>query len=240
MFSIQIRVDEGKKEELLEALNGLRQNIDFEFQAADEQHKQSVTDPGTDESGKASKPEKRVESTGRTHSSNATTSSFVVESSDLEDGGGDGKEKEPTPNEIATKLNWWLDRKGVARVEFAKHINRSKSTFADMLNHPPGSLPRGFAKEAWLKMHNFLQDENAQKEFLDKAGNKKGKKRSASANAEKLEPPKKRQTPATFEKWQTVMLDGIFVNCGGRPEKSTIKRICPTVKLEQRQVNISF
>lgn len=59
MFSIQIRVDEGKKEELLEALNGLRQNIDFEFQAADEQHKQSVTNPGTDESGKASKPEKR-------------------------------------------------------------------------------------------------------------------------------------------------------------------------------------
>lgn len=62
-------------------------------------------------------------------------------------------------------------------MEFAKHINRSKSTFADMLNHPPGSLPRGFAKQAWLKMHNFLQDENAQKEFLDKAGNKKGKKR---------------------------------------------------------------
>lgn len=240
MFSIQIRVDEGKKKELLKALNGLRQNIDFEFQAADEQHKQSVTDPGTDESGKASKPEKRVESTGRTHNSNATTSSVVVESSDSEDGGEDRKEKEPTPNEIATKLNRWLDRKGIARVEFAKHINRSKSTFADMLNHPPGSLPRGFAKEAWLKMYNFLQDENAQKEFLDKAGNKKGKKRSASANAEELEPPKKRQTRATFEKWQTVMLDGIFVNCGGRPEKSTIKRICPTVKLEQRQVNISF
>ena len=88
MFSIQIRVDEGKKEELLEALNGLRQNIDFEFQVADEQHKQSVTDSGADESGKASKPEKRVESTGRTHNSNATTSSVVVESSDLEDGGG--------------------------------------------------------------------------------------------------------------------------------------------------------
>lgn len=148
-----------------------------------------VTDPGTDESGKASKPEKRVESTGRTHNSNATTSSVVVESSELED----GKEKEPTPNEIATKLNRWLDRKGVARVEFAKHINRSKSTLADMLNHPPGSLPRGFAKEAWLKMHNFLQDGNAQKEFLDKAGNKKGKKRCASANAEELEPPKKRK-----------------------------------------------
>ena len=125
-------------------------------------------------------------------------------------------------------------------MEFAKHINRSKSTFADMLNHPPGSLPRGFAKEAWLKMHNLLQDENSQKEFLDKAGNKKGKKCTASANAEELEPPKKRQTPATFEKRQTVMLDGIFVNCGGRPEKSTIKRICPTVKLEQRQVNVSF
>ena len=183
-----------QKRRVVGALNGLRQNIDFEFQAADEQHKQSVTDPGTDKSGKASKPEKRVESTGRTHNSNATTSSVVVESSDLEDGGEDRKEKEPTPNEIATKLKRWLDRKGVARVEFAKHINRSKSTFADMLNHPPGSLPRGFAKEAWLKMHNFLQDENAQKEFLDKAGNKKGKKRSASANAEELlEPPKKRK-----------------------------------------------
>lgn len=89
-------------------------------------------------------------------------------------------------------------------------------------------------------MHNILQDETAQKEFLDKAGNKKGKKRYASANAEELEPPKRRQTPATFEKSQTVMLNGIFVSCGGRPEKSTIKRICPTVKLEQRQVNISF
>ena len=90
MFSIQIRVDEGKKEELLEALNGLRQNIDFEFQGADEQHKQSMTDPGTDESGKASKPEKRVESTGRTHNSTATTLAVVVESSNLEDGGGGG------------------------------------------------------------------------------------------------------------------------------------------------------
>ena len=88
MFSIQIRVDEGKKEELLEPLNGLRQNIDFEFQVADEQHKQSVTDSGADESGKASKPEKRVESTGRTHNSNATTSSVVVE---LEEGGGGGE-----------------------------------------------------------------------------------------------------------------------------------------------------
>ena len=91
MFSIQIRVDEGKKEELLEPLNGLRQNIDFEFQVADEQHKQSVTDSGADESGKASKPEKRVESTGRTHNSNATTSSVVVE---LEEGGGGGGRRE--------------------------------------------------------------------------------------------------------------------------------------------------
>ena len=93
MFSIQIRVDEDKIEELLEALNCLRQNIDFEFQAANEQHKQSVTDPGTDESGKASKPEKRVESTGRTHNSNATNSSVVVEWSDLEDGGKTGKKR---------------------------------------------------------------------------------------------------------------------------------------------------
>ena len=82
MFSIEIRVDEGKKEALLHALNGLRQNIDFELQVAEEQHKQSVTDPGTDGSGKASK-ETRVESTGRTHHSNAMTSSVVVESSDF-------------------------------------------------------------------------------------------------------------------------------------------------------------
>lgn len=232
MYSIQIRVHEGKKEALLQALNGLRKDIDFEFQIADEQ---SVTDPGTDGSGKARK-ESRAENTGTTRHSNTTTSPVVVESSNAED----GEEKEPTPNEIATELNQWLDRKGVARVEFAKYINRSKSTFADMLNHPPSSLPKGFAKEAWLKMHKFLQDKIAQKEFLDKSGNKKRKKSSSTVTGEELEPPKKRQTPTTFEKWQTVMLDGIFVKCGGRPEKSTIKRICPTVKLEQRQVNISF
>lgn len=139
-----------------------------------------MTDPGTDGSGKGASKENRVKSAGRAHHSNATTSSVVVESSDSED----GNVKEPTPNEIATKLNRWLDRKGVARVEFANHITRSKSTFADMLNHPPSSLPKGFAKEAWLRMHNFLQDENAQKEFLDKAGTKKRKKRTASANAE--------------------------------------------------------
>ena len=139
---MQISVNEGKKKQaLLGALNGLRQNIDFEFQAANEQHKQSVTDPGTYGSGKASK-ENRVESAGRTHHSNATTSSVVVEKSNSED----GKVKEPTPNKIATKLNQWLDRKGIARVEFANHINRSKSTFVDMLNHPPSLLPKRFAK----------------------------------------------------------------------------------------------
>lgn len=171
--------------------------------------------------------ENPVESTGRTHHSNATTSSVVIKSSGLEV----GKQKEPMPNEITNKLNRWLDRKGIVRVEFAKHINRSKSTFVDLLNHPPTSLPKGFAKEAWLKMNNFLQDENAQKEFLDKAGNKKRKKHSASGNAEELEPPKKRQMP---------MLDGSFVNCDRWPEKSTIKRICTTIKLEERQVKISF
>ena len=177
-----------------------------------------------------------MESPERTLDLEATTSSVVVESSDAE-------ENEPTPKEIATKLNRWLHHKGVARVDFAKHINRSKSHFADMLNHPPSSLPKGFTKEACLIMHYFLQDMNAQKIFLEEATNEKREKRSVSTptTAEGPDPLKKRQKPATFEKWQMVMLDEIFrVKCDRRPEKDTIRRICPTIKLEQRQLNISF
>ena len=111
------------------------------------------------------------------------------------------------PEEIASQLNRWLDSKGVAHVEFAKHIPIIPSHFVNMLNHPPTSLPKGFAKEAWLKMHEFLQDKNAQKTFLEKAVNKRREKRSASASVEGSEPPKKRQSSATFEKWQMVMLD---------------------------------
>ena len=230
MHLIQIRVGEENKEALLEALDRLRRTLDFELQVAHVQHKQRETDHGTDSE---SKDEILSGSPGRKLQSEATISSVVVESSDAED-------NVPTPKEIATELNRWLNHKGVARVEFAKHINRSKSHFADMLNHPPSSLPKGFAKEAWLKMHNFLQDKNAQKIFLEKAANKTRKKRSTSTTTEGSEPPKKRQRPATFEKWQMVMLDEIFVKCDGRPEKGTIRRICPTIKLEQRQVNITF
>jgi len=226
MYSKQIRVEEGNKEALLEALDGLRKTLDFDFQVAHEQHKQREADHGTN---RQSKEENCVGSSGRKLHSEATSSSVVVESSDAE-------ENEPTPKEIATELNRWLNHKGVARVEFAKHINRSKSHFADTLNHPPTSLPKGFGKESWLKMHNFLQDKNAQKIFLEKAANKARKKRSVSTTAEGSEPPKKRQRPTTFEKWQMVMLDEIFVKCDGRPEKGTIRRICPTIKLEQRQV----
>lgn len=52
MLCIEIRVDEGKKEALLEALIGPRQDIDFKLQVANEQNKQSVTDPGKDRSKK--------------------------------------------------------------------------------------------------------------------------------------------------------------------------------------------
>lgn len=72
MFCIEIRVDEGKKEALLEALIGPRQDIDFKLQVANEQDKQSVTDPGKDRSKNGCK-ENCMESTGRMYHSNATT-----------------------------------------------------------------------------------------------------------------------------------------------------------------------
>lgn len=64
-----------------------------------------------------------------------------------------------SPKEIADKITRWLERKGVAHSDFAKYINRSKSTFTYMFKRPPASLPKGAGKEAWLKMWEFLQNE---------------------------------------------------------------------------------
>ena len=63
-----------------------------------------------------------------------------------------------SPKEIVEKITRWLERRGVARSDFAKYINRSKSTFTDMLKRSPASLPKDGGKEAWLKMREFLQN----------------------------------------------------------------------------------
>lgn len=79
------------------------------------------------------------------------------------------------PEEIAHKITGWLERKGVARSDFAKYINRSKSTFTDMLKRPPATLPKGAGKEPWTKIRDFIQNETTQRSFLDSFG---GKRRS--------------------------------------------------------------
>ena len=191
MHLIQIRVGEENKEALLEALDRLRRTLDFELQVAHVQHKQRETDHGTDSD---SKDEILSGSPGRKLQSEATISSVVVESSDAED-------NVPTPKEIATKLNRWLNHKGVARVEFAKHINRSKSHFADMLNHPPSSLPKGFAKEAWLKCITSYKTRMPRRFFWRKLLTRQGK-------SALLQPPQKDQSHRKSGKDQRLSRSG--------------------------------
>ena len=84
-----------------------------------------------------------------------------------------------SPKEIADKITRWLERKRVARSDFAKYINQSKSTFTDMLKQPPAWLPKGCGKEAWLNMREFLQNETTRNAFLDSLGGKKRKRTAA-------------------------------------------------------------
>lgn len=240
MYSLQITVAEEHKGALLEAIKSL----DFHVE--------------TLEIGQ--EIDRYIGEENSLHTSQLELSSSVpVESSDSE-------ENATNPESIAQSVTQWLDRNGVARVEFAKYINRSKSHLTDMLKRPPTSLPKGIGKEAWITMGEFMKDKNARKTFLEKAKRKRSsagpRSSTATATATKAPPSKKRkpsstdttattatvteaspskkQKPAKFEKWQQAFLDGIFVQCDGRPEKEMIKLLCPTLKLEQRQVNFGF
>ena len=93
-----------------------------------------------------------------------------------------------------------------ARSDFVKYINRSKSTFTDMLKRPPASLPKGAGKESWIRIRDFLKDEASRRSFLDDFGAKRRKRLAAipkdrATDPETNEPPAKQQ-PAKFEKWQ--------------------------------------
>ena len=46
------------------------------------------------------------------------------------------------PEEIVDKITGWLEQKGVARSNFKKYINRSKSTFTDMFKQPLLRYPK--------------------------------------------------------------------------------------------------
>ena len=73
MYTIHIRVKEGNKEMFLEALDGLRKTLDFEFQVA---RKQRKTEPSSDQK---SKEENRMESQGAKLLSAMLTLSVVIE-----------------------------------------------------------------------------------------------------------------------------------------------------------------
>lgn len=221
MCSIQIKVTAEHKAPLLEALDELRKTKSLEFQI-------DVID-------EESKLDRESEENCTRRKENCPQSEPVSSNNPVAVDSSDSEENEITPKEIASDLNRWLDRKGVARVDFARYINRSKSHFTEMLSRPPSSLPKGVGSEAWIKMRNFMKDKSAQSIFLEKTA----KKRSHPAKSTKPETEKK-QKRAKFERWQSVMLDEIFVKCDGRLEKETLQRICPTIKLEQRQVNIIF
>ena len=87
-------------------------------------------------------------------------------------------------------------------MDFAKYINRSKSTFTDMLKRSPASLPKDGGKEAWLKMREFLQNETTRNAFLDSLG---GKKRKRTTTDDLGDEPSVKQRPAKFQPWQLTM-----------------------------------
>ena len=140
-----------------------------------------------------------------------------------------------SPKEIAEKITRWLERKGVARSDFAKYINRSKSTFTNMLKRPPASLPKGCGKEAWLKMREFLQNETTRNAFLDSLG---GKKRKRTTTDDPGDEPSVKDRPVKFQPWQLTMLDEIYLKYNGRPQSESIDYLSKTLKIGKDKVRI--
>lgn len=142
------------------------------------------------------------------------------------------------PEEIAHKITGWLERKGVARSDFAKYINRSKSTFTDMLKRPPATLPKGAGKEPWIKIRDFIQNETTQRSFLDSLGGKRRKRPAAIPPGIPTDEPPAKHRPMKFERWQLTMLDEIYIKCKGRPQSESLDNLSKTLKIGKDKVRI--
>ena len=227
MNCFQIKVQEDQREMLLTALNDIRENKGIDFEILE------IT-PTTQHTTQQETGEEVNDGGGSRDEAVMEIRKDLVE--DLVE----------TPSEIANGVAKWLDHNGVARAEFAKYINRSKSHVTDMLKRPPLTLPKGAGREVWIKMQTFLTNISDRNSFLESQLAMKGERKRATTTrptTSTTTPPKKRkQTPASrartkLYKWQKVMLDEIFVKCDGRPLAETVQRISPILQLDKRQVS---
>ena len=212
MSTFKITIAEEKKSALRDALEQLRETQALQFElvelanpAPGDEAQEATNNPGNNQV--AQQPAQRTEVAGEAES----------------------------PKEIAEKITRWLERKGVACSNFAKYINRSKSTFTDMLKRPPASLPKGCGKEAWLKMREFLQNETTRNAFLDSLG---GKKRKRTTTDDTGDEPSVKHRPVKFQPWQLTMLDEIYLKCNGRPQSESIDYLSKTLKIGKDKVRI--
>ena len=60
----------------------------------------------------------------------------------------DEGEADESPSKLAINISNWLNKRGVARASFVKYLDRSKSHFTDVLNHPPSSMSAKHRKKS--------------------------------------------------------------------------------------------
>ena len=140
--------------------------------------------------------------------------------------------------ELALKITKWLDAKGIARASFAKeYLNRSKSTFSDMLKYAPSAVElKGVARESWLKISKFLSDTESQKKFVNSVSKGKMCKKRAASKCGEASRRKAKQQKRNFTQVQKVTLDQMYQQTAGKPEKESIGNLAHTLNLDTRQV----
>ena len=86
----------------------------------------------------------------------------IVESA--ESRGGD----DLIPKEIAEKVSRWLQRNNVPQKYFAeKVLNRSQGSFSDYLTKAPTTMPKSHGRGIWQRLHQFIENEEEQKELRE-------------------------------------------------------------------------
>ena len=72
-----------------------------------------------------------------------------------------------SPMEIARKISILLSNKGIPQCFFAERVlNRSQGSFSDYLSKPPAVMPKTHSRAIWLKLKQFLENEEEQKELI--------------------------------------------------------------------------
>ena len=72
-----------------------------------------------------------------------------------------------SPMEIARKISILLSNKGIPQRFFAERVlNRSQGSFSDYLSKPPTVMPKTHSRAIWLKLKQFLENEEERKELI--------------------------------------------------------------------------